>query len=155
MRDTNDSMPRYAALGIPRFATLRGATPVDACLSSALDDSVQRRSIAWHRPTLRGTARLSLPLTRCSLGAPCCSQLEGRGLVFASCRSLRPLPATAAVHKGLEGDACTCGGLVLWYECSDRICSQVDVMMGTFTKSFGSAGGYVAASKEVAGSKQW
>lgn len=27
--------------------------------------------------------------------------------------------------------------------------SEVDVMMGTFTKSFGSAGGYVAASKEV------
>jgi len=27
--------------------------------------------------------------------------------------------------------------------------SEVDIMMGTFTKSFGSAGGYVAASKEV------
>ena len=26
---------------------------------------------------------------------------------------------------------------------------MVDVMMGTFTKSFGSAGGYIAASKEI------
>ena len=41
-----------------------------------------------------------------------------------------------------------------WRICQEaRLCclatlTKVDIMMGTFTKSFGSAGGYVAASKE-------
>ena len=37
-------------------------------------------------------------------------------------------------------------GVVDYWGCNPR---DVDVMMGTFTKSFGSAGGYIAGSKVI------
>jgi len=37
-------------------------------------------------------------------------------------------------------------GVVDYWQCNPR---DVDVMMGTFTKSFGSAGGYIAGSKVI------
>lgn len=37
-------------------------------------------------------------------------------------------------------------GVVFYYNCDPR---DVDILMGTFTKSFGSAGGYIAGSKEL------
>ena len=37
-------------------------------------------------------------------------------------------------------------GVVEYWNCDPR---DVDIMMGTFTKSFGSAGGYVAGTKVV------
>lgn len=36
------------------------------------------------------------------------------------------------------------GGVVDFYKCNPK---DVDILMGTFTKSFGSAGGYIAGSK--------
>jgi serine palmitoyltransferase len=38
------------------------------------------------------------------------------------------------------------GGVVDFYKCNPR---DVDILMGTFTKSFGAAGGYIAGSKEL------
>ncbi len=32
---------------------------------------------------------------------------------------------------------------------------DIDILMGTFTKSFGSAGGYIAGSKKVLRTKIW
>jgi len=47
------------------------------------------------------------------------------------CRSLRPIHRRGVVeHYGLDTD-------------------DVDIMMGTFTKSFGAAGGYIASNKTV------
>ena len=37
-------------------------------------------------------------------------------------------------------------GVLDYFDCNPR---DVDVLMGTFTKSFGSAGGYIAGSKQV------
>jgi len=37
-------------------------------------------------------------------------------------------------------------GVVDYWGCNPR---DIDVMMGTFTKSFGSAGGYIAGSKVI------
>lgn len=37
-------------------------------------------------------------------------------------------------------------GVIDYYNCNSK---DVDIMMGTFTKSFGSAGGYIAGSKVI------
>lgn len=37
-------------------------------------------------------------------------------------------------------------GVVFYYDCDPR---DVDIMMGTFTKSFGAAGGYIAGSRDM------